>query len=145
MFLRGDAQNDIDVTVRFLQGRLKQVDERLKTLISNNPAWSRKAELPNLVPGVGPVLISSRIAELPELGTMNRKQIASLVGVVPFNKDSGKSHGERPVWGGPPIYAPYLRALSTRLVVYVYGRRPPLHPTVRGTGGKQANLPKSLS
>ena len=63
MSLRGDAQNDIDVTVRFLQGRLKQVDDRLKTLISNNPAWNHKAELLNSVPGVGPVLISSMIAE----------------------------------------------------------------------------------
>jgi transposase len=100
MSLRGDAQNDIDVTICFLQGRLHQVDERLKTLIDKNPEWNRKASLLKSVPGVGPVLISSLIAELPELGTINRKQIASLVGVAPFNNDSGKSRGRRHIWGG---------------------------------------------
>ncbi len=54
------------MTVRFLKGRLKQVDERLKTLIDKNPEWNRRAELLNSVPGVGPVLISSLIAELPK-------------------------------------------------------------------------------
>ncbi len=113
MSLRGDAQNDIDVTVRFLKGRLKQVDERLKMLIDKNPEWNRKAALLNSVPGVGPVLISSMIAELPELGTINRKQIASLVGVAPFNNDSGKSCGKRHIWGGRA----HLRALLYMSVV----------------------------
>lgn len=124
MSLRGDAQNDVDVTVRFLKSRLKQVDDKLKTLISKNPAWSRKAELLDSVPGVGPVLISSLIAELPELGTMNRKEIASLVGVAPFNNDSGKSRGKRHIWGGRA----HLRALLYMSVVA--GLR--LNPTVRG-------------
>lgn len=123
MSLRGEAQNDIDVTVRFLQGRLKQVDDRLKTVIEKNPEWNRKAELLNSVPGVGPVLISSMIAELPELGTMNRKQIAALVGVAPFNNDSGKSQGRRHVWGGRA----HLRALLYMSVVA--GLR--FNPTVR--------------
>jgi transposase len=124
MSLRGDAQNDIDVTVRFLKGRLKQVDERLKALIDKNPEWNRKAELLNSVPGVGPVLISSMITELPELGTMNRKQIAALVGVAPFNNDSGKSQGRRHIWGGRA----HLRALLYMSVVA--GLR--FNPTVRG-------------
>jgi transposase len=93
MSLRGDAQHDIDATIRFLQSRLKKIDEQLKDLIAENPDWNQKAELLNSVPGVGPVLISSMIAELPELGTMNRKQIAALVGVAPFNNDSGQSRG----------------------------------------------------
>jgi transposase len=113
MSLRGDVQNDIDVTIRFLQGRLKQVDERLKALIDKDPEWNRKAALLNSVPGVGPVLISSLIAELPELGMINRKQIASLVGVAPFNKDSGKSRGRRHIWGGRA----HLRALLYMAVI----------------------------
>jgi transposase len=113
MSLRGDAQNDIDATIRFLQGRLKQVDERLKTLIHNHPHWNRTAELLRSVPGVGPVLISSLIAELPELGTINRKQIASLVGLAPFNNDSGKSQGRRHIWGGRA----HLRALLYMSVI----------------------------
>jgi transposase len=123
MSLRGDAQNDIDVTIRFLQGRLKQVDERLKMLIDKDPKWNRRAELLNTVPGVGPVLISSLIAELPELGTINRKQIASLVGVAPFNNDSGKSRGRRHIWGGRA----HLRALLYMAIIA--GLR--FNPTIR--------------
>jgi transposase len=116
MSLRGEAQNDIDVTIRFLQGRLQKVDERLKTLIDKNPEWNRKAALLKSVPAVGPVLISSLIAELPELGTINRKQIASLVGVAPFNNDSGKSRGRRHIWGGRA----HLRALLYMAVLRVF-------------------------
>jgi transposase len=111
--LRGEAQQDIDVTIRFLQGRLKKIDEQLKDLIAKNPEWSYKAELLNSVPGVGPVLISSLIAELPELGTMNRKQIAALVGLAPFNNDSGQSRGKRHIWGGRA----HLRAVLYMAVV----------------------------
>ena len=123
MSLRGSAQNDIDVTIRFLQGRLKQVDGRLSTLIENDPDWNRRAALLNSVPGVGPVLISSLIAELPELGTINRKQVASLVGVAPFNNDSGKSRGRRHIWGGRA----HLRALLYMSVIA--GLR--FNPTIR--------------
>ena len=140
MSLRGDAQTDIDVTVRFLKGRLKQVDERLKTLIDKNPDWNRKAALLNSVPGVGPVLISSMIAELPELGTMNRKQIAALVGVAPFNHDSGKSRGKRHIWGGRA----HLRASCTCLSSQDFAS---IRRSVASTSicGKRANQPKSLS
>jgi transposase len=57
MSLRREAQNNIDVTVRFLQGRLKQVDDSLTALIEKNPEWKRKAELLNSVPGVGPLSV----------------------------------------------------------------------------------------
>ncbi len=96
----GTALRDIDVTVRFLRDRLDRIDEQMKTLIANHPEWSAKAELLDSVPGVGPVLISSIVAELPELGMLNRKQIAALVGVAPFNNDSGQSRGRRRIWGG---------------------------------------------
>ena len=91
----GTAQRDVDVTIRFLEGRLDKVDRQIKSLIAEHPEWRSKAELLDSVPGVGPVLISSLVAELPELGTLNRKQIAALVGVAPFNNDSGQSRGRR--------------------------------------------------
>jgi transposase len=100
MSSRGTARCDIDATIRFLQGRLDKVDEQLQSLIAKHPEWNAKAELLHSVPGVGPVLVSSIVAELPELGTLNRKQIAALVGVAPFNKDSGQSRGRRRIWGG---------------------------------------------
>jgi transposase len=96
----GAARRDIDATIRFLRDRLDKIDEQMKTLIAKHPEWSAKAALLDSVPGVGPVLISSLVAELPELGTLNRKQIAALVGVAPFNNDSGQSHGRRRIWGG---------------------------------------------
>src|SRR3954447_10928296 len=100
MSCMGAARRDIDATIRFLRGRLDKIDEQMKTRIAKHPEWNAKAELLDSVPGVGPVLISSIVAELPELGTLNRKQIAALVGVAPFNNDSGQWRGRRRIWGG---------------------------------------------
>ena len=111
--LLGTARRDVDVTIRFLRDRLDKIDEQMKTLIAEHPEWSVKAELLDSVPGVGPVLISSLVAELPELGKLNRKQIAALVGVAPFNNDSGQSRGRRRIWGGRA----HLRSLLYMSVV----------------------------
>ena len=100
MSIRGCARRDVDATIRFLRKCLEKIDEQLKTLIAKHPDWSDRAKLLNSVPGVGPVLISSLIAEAPELGSLNRKQIAALVGVAPLNNDSERSHGRRRIWGG---------------------------------------------
>ena len=124
MSMRGAARKDVDATIHFLRERLTNIDEQLKKLISANSEWQQKAELLNSVPGVGPVLISSLIAELPELGTLNRKQVAALVGVAPFNSDSGKSRGRRRIWGGRS----HLRSLLYMAVVA--GLR--FNPKIRG-------------
>lgn len=100
MSMRGSARKDIEATIRFLRSRLDKLDEQIQAQIAKHPDWSARAKLLNSVPGVGPVLASSLIAELPELGTLNRKQIAALVGVAPFNNDSGRSRGRRRIWGG---------------------------------------------
>jgi len=113
MSLSGSARRDVDVTIRFLRDRLDKIDEQMKTLIAKQPEWCAKAELLDSVPGVGPVLISSLVAELPELGKLNRKQIAALVGVAPFNNDSGRSRGRRHIWGGRA----HLRAVLYMSVV----------------------------
>lgn len=65
-----------------------------------SPAWREDDDLLQRVPGVGPVLATTLIAELPELGRLNRKQIAALVGVAPLNCESGILRGRRIVWGG---------------------------------------------
>jgi transposase len=124
MSMQGAAGKDIDATIRFLRERLSKVDEHLRTLIAANSEWQQKAELLNSVPGVGPVLTSSLIAELPELGMLNRKQVAALVGVAPFNNDSGKSRGRRRIWGGRS----HLRSLLYMAVVA--GLR--FNPKIRG-------------
>jgi transposase len=96
----GSVQRDIDATLRFLQTRLDKVNNEMRALISKHPEWSLKAKILNTVPGVGSVLISSMIADLPELGSLNHKQVAALVGVAPFNNDSGGLKGRRRIWGG---------------------------------------------
>ena len=62
--------------------------------------WREKDDLLRTVPGVGPQLSLTLLAHLPELGTLNRRQIAALVGVAPYDRDSGALRGKRTVWGG---------------------------------------------
>lgn len=90
----------IEEHIEWLQKRLHEIDKEMDGLIKNSPAWREKQELLNSVPGVGPVLTATFLSELPELGTLDRRKIAALVGVAPFNRDSGKFKGTRSVWGG---------------------------------------------
>jgi transposase len=83
-----------------MKKRLKIIERDLHKAVKETPAWREKDELLQSVPGVGPVLSVTLISRLPELGAINRKQIASLAGVAPLNQDSGKMRGKRSVWGG---------------------------------------------
>ncbi len=84
----------------WLEQSLKEINKDLDKSIKSSPVWCDKDEIIQSVPGVGPVLSITLLAELPELGTLNRKQIAALVGVAPFNCDSGAYKGKRRIWGG---------------------------------------------
>ena len=84
----------------WLQAELAQVDRQLQIQRQAHPAWRQQDALLQSVPGVGPVLTSVLLAELPELGQLHRRQIAALVGVAPLNRDSGQFRGQRTVWGG---------------------------------------------
>jgi transposase len=75
-------------------------DTDLAQAIQDSPVWRERDDLLRSVPGVGPVLTTTVLANLPELGTLTNKQIAALVGVAPLNRDSGTLHGKRRVWGG---------------------------------------------
>ena len=72
----------------------------MKESIVNSPIWRQKVNVLKSTPGIGPICSMTLIAELPELGSLNRKQIAALVGVAPFNRDSGMMRGKRTIWGG---------------------------------------------
>jgi transposase len=76
------------------------LDRELRRQIRASPAWRADDALLQSVPGIGPVLATTLIAELPELGRLNRKQIAALVGVAPLNCESGIRRGRRIIWGG---------------------------------------------
>ena len=83
-----------------MNAQLRQLDQDIGELLHSTPEWQERSPLLLSVPGVGPVLCSTVIARLPELGRLNRKEIAALAGVAPFNRDSGKLRGKRTVWGG---------------------------------------------
>lgn len=86
--------------ISWLEQELEDLDKDLQDAIKKSPLWHEQDQLYQSAPGVGTVLSTILLASLPELGTLNRKQIAALVGVAPFNRDSGKLRGRRTVWGG---------------------------------------------
>lgn len=86
--------------IAWLESALKELDGDLERMVEKSPLWRVKDDLLRGVPGVGPNLAFTLLAELPELGTLDRRQIAALVGVAPLNRDSGAFRGRRMVWGG---------------------------------------------
>ncbi|MCH7594677.1 MAG: IS110 family transposase [Chloroflexi bacterium] len=94
------VRREIKNHIAYLERRLGKADGALADAIEASPAWRVKEELLRSVPGVGEVTARTLIAELPELGRLSRREIASLVGVAPINRDSGMMRGRRTVWGG---------------------------------------------
>ena len=94
------VRRDIVRHIKWLEKRLKDTNGDMQKLIESSPVWRVKDKIIQSTPGVGPVLSLTLLAGLPELGTLNRKQIAALVGVAPLNRDSGFFSGTRIVWGG---------------------------------------------
>jgi len=94
------VHKDIKAHINWLQKRLKDLDDDLDAMLRDSPLWREKDALLQSVPGVGRVLSLALLSQLPELGHLNRRQIAALVGVAPFNCDSGTYRGRRRVWGG---------------------------------------------
>lgn len=95
-----DIEKSIETVLKGLQKQLKTIDERIANAVQADPANARKVEIMRSVKGLGPVNVSTLIAELPELGKLNRQQVAKLVGVAPINNDSGKHSGKRKIRGG---------------------------------------------
>jgi transposase len=100
--------------VEWLRQQLRDIDVELQDLIRRRPVWREQENLLRTVPGVGPVLATTLLADLPELGRLNRRQIAALVGLAPLNWDSGQQRGARHIWGGraPVRTALYMATLS---------------------------------
>lgn len=90
----------IDAHLRWLQTELERADKDLDQAIRQSPIWKENEDLLQSAPAIGPVASRTLLAELPELGKLNRKQIAALVGIAPFNRDSGQFKGRRTIWGG---------------------------------------------
>ncbi len=100
--------------IAWLENELSEIDTDLRDHLQTSPIWCEKDDLLRSVPGVGVVTSTTLLAELPELGLLNRKKIAALVGVAPYNCDSGNMHGKRAIWGGRAAVrtALYMATLS---------------------------------
>jgi len=113
--VRLSLRENLEEHITWLHKALKGLDQEIQEFIHQSPAWNDKQDLLQSVPGVGPVTASTLLAELPELGKLDRKKIAALVGVAPFNDDSGHRRGKRRVKGGRSSVRNvlYMAALST--------------------------------
>jgi transposase len=100
--------------IDWLEEALRRANDDIDKAIRNSPAWREQEDLLRSMPGIGPVSARTMLAELPELGQLNRKKIAALVGVAPLNRDSGTLHGSRTCWGGRASVRQvlYMAALS---------------------------------
>jgi transposase len=93
----------VDRVLVTLKAQLEQIDDDIDIAIRGTPAWREAEDLLLSVPGIGPRIARTLIAELPELGRLDRREIASLTGVAPFNRDSGTLRGRRTIAGGRPV------------------------------------------
>lgn len=121
-------QPQIQEHIRYMEKQLKELEQGLSELLSSSPVWRTKEKLLGSVPGVGPVLTVTLLAGLPELGRLDRREIASLVGVAPFNRDSGTLRGKRTVWGGrssvrATLYMATLAATRYNSVIRAFYQR----------------------
>jgi len=97
---RRAIRKNLRAHIAWLERALHQADTDLAEALRQSPIWREKDELLRSVPGIGPVLTTTLLAALPELGTLPHRQIAALVGVAPLNRDSGTLRGRRTCWGG---------------------------------------------
>ncbi len=122
---------DIKSHIKWLEKRLKKVDDDLDKNIQSSPVWKEKEELYRTVPGVGPHMSRTAVGMMPELGHLNRREVCALAGVAPMNRDSGNMRGRRTIRGGRSAvrkalymsalvgsrHNPALRELYQRLVL----------------------------
>jgi transposase len=99
---RGERQVTVSIkqTIAFLTRQLGTTDREIGTMIRESPVWREREDLLRSVPGIGPVVARTLLAQLPELGQLDRRAIAKLVGVAPLNRDSGTWRGRRTIHGG---------------------------------------------
>jgi len=114
----------VETHVSWLRTEREALEEELRQAIEQSPLWRERDDLLQSVPGVGRTLATTLIADLPELGRLNRKEIAALAGVAPLNHDSGQHRGRRVIWGGRA----HLRAALYMGTLVGVRHNPVLHP-----------------
>lgn len=114
--------------IEWLQRQLAELDGQLRQALRKSPVWREKDKLLRSVPGVGPTTSLTLLAHFPELGTLGRQEAAALLGVAPLNRDSGKFHGKRQIWGGrgkvrAPLYMAAVSATRCNPMIRAFYRR----------------------
>ena len=94
------VREGIEEVIALLNRQVKEIDDELGRRLRESPLWREREDLLRSVPGIGPATVFSLLAELPELGSLDRREAAAVVGVAPLNRDSGKHRGSRRCWGG---------------------------------------------
>ena len=118
----------VDQVLKFLKKEVEQIDAAIAQLITSDDQWRDRAQRYKSVPGIGPATSSTLVAELPELGRLNRREISALVGVAPYNHDSGKLRGKRAIWGGranirSALYMATLTAQRCNPIIRAFAER----------------------
>jgi len=90
----------LDAHVVWLSQQIADLDRELDRALRDSPVWREKEALLRSIPGIGPVVARTLLGEVPELGRLDRWQVAALAGVAPLTQDSGRHRGKRRVWGG---------------------------------------------
>jgi transposase len=121
-------QRHVDAHIKWLEEALRRLDHDLTTLVRSTPAWREADDLLRSAKGIGPVTACTLIADLPELGRLDRRRIAALVGVAPFARDSGVFRGRRMIAGGRPhirrvLYMATLAAIKHNPVIRAFHHR----------------------
>jgi transposase len=122
------AQRSFKALLKSLEAERARIDRAIDKLIEASPLWCAQQDLLKSVPGIGNVVARTLIAELPELGRVDRHQIAALAGVAPMNRDSGRYRGKRKIQGGrvevrAPLYMACLVAIRHNPVLKAFYRR----------------------
>src|SRR6185369_14875884 len=122
------TRDDIEKHIEWLEERLQELDEKLKQQLECSAVWQRKDEILQSVKGIGFVTSMALLADCPELGHLNRHQIAKLAGVAPLNRDSGKHRGKRHIYGGraqvrSKLYMATLTAIRCNPVIKAFYQR----------------------
>ena len=94
------VREGIEAHIAWIEEQVDALEGQIQACIQQKPEWRERAEIIDSAPGVGPVTAATLVAELPELGQLSHKKLAALVGVAPFNKDSGPKRGKRRIFGG---------------------------------------------
>jgi transposase len=124
----GAIKSQIEAHIAWMRAEIETLEDQINQAIQDDPVWHATAQRLQSTPGVGPITAATLVAELPELGQLNRQKIAALVGLAPFNRDSGKQRGKRRIFGGRAsvrtvLYMAALSAIKCNPVIKAFYQR----------------------